>query len=60
MTIQIIFAPCKRGIWFLYIADAVGLITFNKPLEGFHHRRAFNQVCLQIDPEFYEWGLQRD
>ena len=22
-----------------------------------YHRRVFIQVCLQIDPESYEWGL---
>ena len=26
------------------------------PLKGLYHRRVF-VVCLQIDPESYEWGL---
>ena len=26
-------------------------------LKGLYHRRVFIQVCLQIDPESYEWGL---
>ena len=26
-------------------------------LKGLYHRRVFIKVCLQIDPESYEWGL---
>ena len=26
-------------------------------LKGLYHRRVFLQVCLQIDPESYAWGL---
>ena len=25
--------------------------------KGLYHTRVFIQVCLQYDPEFYEWGL---
>ena len=26
-------------------------------LNELYHRRVFINVCLQIDPEYYEWGL---
>ena len=26
-------------------------------LKGLYHSKVFIQVCLQIEPESYEWGL---
>ena len=38
---------------------ASGSIKYNMAgtLKELYHRRVFIKVCLQIDPEFYEWGL---
>ena len=40
------------SLWYSY-----GSYTSTCSLKGLYHRRIFIQVCLQIDPESYEWCL---
>ena len=33
------------------------MANYTSMLNELYHRRVFTRVCLQIDPESYEWGL---